>query len=127
MMLENQIPMLVMKVVLIVECTRLARPNNDLEIYVVMHEIFPRILLEFCKTISPLSVLKHYPRLKILRHHHLLDLLYHLIILTDLSGNNSNEEQVQEAQFIKDTTEKVKNALIPKQHKEENEMGFSLT
>ncbi|KAL5566380.1 hypothetical protein UlMin_029544 [Ulmus minor] len=126
MTLENQIPMLVMKVVLIVECTRLARPNNDLEIYVVMHEIFPRILLEFCKTISPLSVWKHYPRLKILRHHHLLDLLYHLIILKDLSGNNSNEEQVQEAQFIKDTSEKVKNALIPKQHKEEDEMGFSL-
>lgn len=73
MMLENQIPILVLKNILLVECSE---PR-------VVKECLPQLLLGFCKALSPLKVVEKYPNSAALKRAHLLDLLYQLIMLKE--------------------------------------------
>ncbi|XP_059458420.1 putative UPF0481 protein At3g02645 [Corylus avellana] len=74
MMLECQIPILVLKTILFMECS---------ETRTIVKEYLPQLLLGYCKALSPLKVLEKYPNSAALKHAHLLDLLYHLIVLKE--------------------------------------------
>ncbi|XP_062085198.1 putative UPF0481 protein At3g02645 [Humulus lupulus] len=80
MMLENQIPILVLRTILIIE-------SPEFEMF---SEYLPKILVGFCQYVSPFDLMTdYYPPYKTLNHAHLLDLLYHLIIVpNDSLGNN---------------------------------------
>ncbi|GMN35446.1 hypothetical protein TIFTF001_045020 [Ficus carica] len=98
MMLENQIPLFVMKVLLIVECSQLT----------TVRDLFPNILVDFCKFFSPLTItVENYPYYKTLKHAHLLDLLYHLITLKHSPDCNYKEE-VEELTLLEELSNKVR-------------------
>ena len=46
-------------------------------------ESIMNLLLGYCKALSPLEVLEDYPAFIALKHAHLLELLYRLIVLTE--------------------------------------------
>ncbi|XP_062085197.1 putative UPF0481 protein At3g02645 [Humulus lupulus] len=73
MMLENQIPILVLRTILIIESPE----------FEIVSEYLPKILVGFCQYVSPFDIMIDYPPYKTLNHAHLLDLLYHLIIPED--------------------------------------------
>ena len=75
MMLENQIPMLVLSDIFFYmpKSDTVGSCENNL----------PQMLLGYCKALSPLKVLEYYPASIALKHAHLLELLYHLIMLTE--------------------------------------------
>uniref|UniRef100_A0A2N9G919 Uncharacterized protein n=1 Tax=Fagus sylvatica TaxID=28930 RepID=A0A2N9G919_FAGSY len=75
MMLENQIPMLVLSDIFFYmpKSDTVGSCENNL----------PQMLLGYCKALSPLKVLENYPASIALKHAHLLELLYHLIMLTE--------------------------------------------
>ncbi|GMY30897.1 putative UPF0481 protein At3g02645 [Fagus crenata] len=76
MMLENQIPMLVLDYISRTKLTY-AIVGGSIE------NLLPQMLLGYCKALSPLDVLEDYPASIALKHAHLLEFLYHLIMLTE--------------------------------------------
>ncbi|PON55185.1 hypothetical protein TorRG33x02_300080 [Trema orientale] len=110
MMVENQVPILVLKVILITLEMFASQEEKMEPIELIVSDPFPRMLLGFCNALSPLKVLIDYPQYKVLKHAHLLDLMYHLIILNDSPARNPDEE-LEEARFIEEITEKVKNEI----------------
>jgi hypothetical protein len=91
MMLENQIPILVLKNILLLECSepKMKKPP-------IVRECLPQLLLGYCKALSPLKVLEKYPNSVALKHAHLLDLLYNLIMLKEPPEEVPDKEEVQE-------------------------------
>ncbi|KAE7997206.1 hypothetical protein FH972_001860 [Carpinus fangiana] len=90
MMLENQIPILVLKNILLLECSepKMKKPP-------IVRECLPQLLLGYCKALSPLKVLEKYPNSVALKHAHLLDLLYNLIMLKEPPEEVPEEEPVE--------------------------------
>ena len=110
MMVENQIPIIVLKVVLIT-LEMLASQGDKMEpSSLIVSDPFPRMLLWFCEALSPFEVLINYPQYKVLKNSHLLDLMYDLIILKDSPKRNLDEEQ-EEARFIEEISKKVKKEI----------------
>ncbi|GMN33609.1 hypothetical protein TIFTF001_048273 [Ficus carica] len=85
-------------------------------------QLFPLMLLGFCKVVSPLDVLSDYPLCKALKHSHLLDLLYHLITL-NVSPDESAEEEEKEGRFI----QQIINEVVCTISHEEATSGAALT
>ncbi|KAE9464351.1 hypothetical protein C3L33_03758, partial [Rhododendron williamsianum] len=52
----------------------------------VADDLFPSILMDFCKALSPLKTREDLILSRVSEHAHLLDLLYHLIIVPRLDG-----------------------------------------
>ena len=88
MMLENQIPILVLKNILLLECSepKMKKPP-------IVRECLPQLLLGYCKALSPLKVLEKYPNSVALKHAHLLDLLYNLIMLKEPPVEEPEKEE----------------------------------
>nr|GMN30460.1 hypothetical protein TIFTF001_048015 [Ficus carica] len=107
MMLENQIPIFVLKVILIAECSHMAHRIG------IVVDFFPKILLGFCEYFSPLKTVENYPPYKALKHAHLLDSLYHLVTLRHSPEWNPEEEE-EELRSIEELYEKLRSAtLVP--------------
>lgn len=99
MMVENQVPIFVLKVILItLEMITLEEKKME-PLSLFVSDPFPQMLLVFCKALSPLKVLTDYLRHEVLKHSHLLDLIYHLIILKNSHKRNPDEE-LEELRFI---------------------------
>ncbi|EXC29939.1 hypothetical protein L484_015132 [Morus notabilis] len=93
MMLENQIPIFVLKFILFIECWK-EEYSGQREI---VSDLLPRILLGFCEFVSPLKTVENYPLYRIIKHSHLLDLLYHLVTLKQSPEWNPREEEKEES------------------------------
>ncbi|XP_059431586.1 putative UPF0481 protein At3g02645 [Corylus avellana] len=91
MMLENQIPIFVLKIILFVECS-----ESKTKMPPIVKECLPQLLLGYCKAFSPLKVLEKYPNSAALKHAHLLDLLYHLIMLKEPPAAEPEKEEPEE-------------------------------
>ncbi|GMN72625.1 hypothetical protein TIFTF001_052040 [Ficus carica] len=102
-MLENQIPIFVLKVILIAECSHMAHRIG------IVVDFFPQILLGFCEYFSPLKTVENYPPYKALKHAHLLDSLYHLVTLRHSPEWNPEEEE-EELRSIEELYEKLRSA-----------------
>ena len=76
MMLENQIPMIALKNILLMESLEPGKKKSP-----IVDHYLPKMLLGFCKALSPLKVLEYYPPSVALKRYHLLDLLYELVTL----------------------------------------------
>ncbi|XP_039161176.1 putative UPF0481 protein At3g02645 [Eucalyptus grandis] len=74
LMLENQIPFFFME-----EMLKLSTLDDD-EQRRFVNDIFPQILVAFCKALSPIKKINTYLLAPALEHAHLLDLLYHMIV-----------------------------------------------
>ncbi|XP_021741375.1 putative UPF0481 protein At3g02645 [Chenopodium quinoa] len=70
LMLENQIPIFVLKKILRIQCS-----SSD-----VAGNLLPSVLMGACKELSPLAINENYPISEVIKCSHLLDLLYHLIV-----------------------------------------------
>ncbi|XP_028067648.1 putative UPF0481 protein At3g02645 [Camellia sinensis] len=71
MMLENQIPIFVLRAILSIQCSLPDVEDN----------LLPTMLMGFCKALSPLKLVKEdLPLSQVSEHAHLLDLLYHLTV-----------------------------------------------
>lgn len=93
MMLQNQIPIFVLKFILFIECWK-EEYSDQREI---VSDLLPRILLGFCEFVSPLKTVENYPLYRIIKHSHLLDLLYHLVTLKQSREWNPREEEKEES------------------------------
>ncbi|KAF7146956.1 hypothetical protein RHSIM_Rhsim03G0255100 [Rhododendron simsii] len=78
LMLENQIPIFVLSKILSMQC------SSHLEVAEVLFR--PSILMDFCKALSPLKTREDLILSEVSEHAHLLDLLYHLIIVPRFDG-----------------------------------------
>ncbi|XP_058206951.1 putative UPF0481 protein At3g02645 [Rhododendron vialii] len=76
LMLENQIPIFVLREILSMQC------SSQLE---VAEDLFPATLKDFCKALSPVKTREDLSLSQVSKHAHLLDLLYHLIV-PELAG-----------------------------------------
>ncbi|KAK9280004.1 hypothetical protein L1049_013688 [Liquidambar formosana] len=85
MMLENQIPIFLLREMLAIRCSF----SSD-----KVDEVFPAILVGFCKAISPLK-LEDYPLHKVTKHVHLLDLLYFMILPRNEPGNSDAQSRIR--------------------------------
>ncbi|XP_062085202.1 putative UPF0481 protein At3g02645 [Humulus lupulus] len=103
MMLENQIPFSVLRTILFIESSK----------FEMVSEVLPKVLVGFCQYVSPFDIVADYPSYKTLNHAHLLDLLYHLIMLNASPGNNLREEK-KELQSLIELFEKVNKIQVPK-------------
>ncbi|XP_040994267.1 putative UPF0481 protein At3g02645 [Juglans microcarpa x Juglans regia] len=72
-MLQNQIPIFLLKHILLMECSE----------SLIVEKNLPQLLLGYCEALSPFNVLENYPDSMALKRTHMLDLLYHLITLTE--------------------------------------------
>ncbi|PON64706.1 hypothetical protein PanWU01x14_121810 [Parasponia andersonii] len=98
LVLENQVPILLLKVVSIT--MELINSQEEMEpLSLIVSNLFLHLLVGFCKALFPLKVLIDYPQYKALKHSHLLDLMYHLIILKNSPTRNPDKE-LDEARFI---------------------------
>ncbi|CAL5339506.1 unnamed protein product [Camellia sinensis] len=71
MMLENQIPIFVLRAILSIQCSLPDVEDN----------LLPTMLMGFCKALAPLKLVKEdLPLSQVSEHAHLLDLLYHLTV-----------------------------------------------
>ncbi|KAF5945914.1 hypothetical protein HYC85_016142 [Camellia sinensis] len=71
MMLENQIPIFLLREIVSIQCSL-----HDVE-----DNLLPSMLMGFCKSLSPIKLIKEdLPLSQVAEHAHLLDLLYHLIV-----------------------------------------------
>ena len=99
MMLENQIPIIVLKNILLIECSE---PNSSnvaskkKKKSPIIEKFLPQMLLGYCKALSPLYVLENYLASIALKHPHLLDLLYHLIMLKEPPEEEAPKEEEEE-------------------------------
>ncbi|PON55182.1 hypothetical protein TorRG33x02_300050 [Trema orientale] len=108
MMLENQLPILVLKFILITDLNMIALRNEKMDpVSTIVCQRFPRMLLGFCEALSPLNVSSDYPLSKALKHFHLLDLMYHLIIV-NVSPKRNPDEELEAAKNIKEISAKVR-------------------
>ncbi|EXC29943.1 hypothetical protein L484_015136 [Morus notabilis] len=105
MMLENQIPIFVLKVILIAECSQVSHRNE------IVSNLFPKILFGFCEFFSPFKIVENYPLYKAIKRAHLLDLLYHLVTLKHSSEWNSKEEE-EELRSIEELYKKVRSEIL---------------
>ena len=86
LMLENQIPIVVLKNILFIECSE---PNSShvaskkKKKSPIIEKYLPHMLWGYCKALSPFNLLENYPASIALEHAHMLDLLYHLIMLKE--------------------------------------------
>ncbi|PON55198.1 hypothetical protein TorRG33x02_300210 [Trema orientale] len=104
MMLENQIPILALKTILIVETME----------FEFVSKLLPEILVGFCQFVSPFDKMVKYPPYKSFKHPHLLDLLYHMIMLERLPKKNpkeEEEEQKEELQLLRDLFNKINSKI----------------
>ncbi|XP_007026840.2 PREDICTED: putative UPF0481 protein At3g02645 [Theobroma cacao] len=84
LMLENQIPMIVLKAI------AEKRPGSD----------NLQILVDFCETLSPLQLTFKPSTSEVVKHKHLLDLFYQMIICPkEVINTSSKEEKEDELQF----------------------------
>ncbi|XP_057538585.1 putative UPF0481 protein At3g02645 [Amaranthus tricolor] len=72
LMLENQIPIFVLKKILSIQCSR-----NSSEL---VQNLLPSMLMSVCKELSPLVLNEKYPISEAICRSHLLDLFYHLMV-----------------------------------------------
>ncbi|PON68649.1 hypothetical protein TorRG33x02_261290 [Trema orientale] len=104
MMLENQIPILVLKTIVSAETN-----------FHFVSKLLPEILVSFCHFVSPFDKMVKYPPYKSLRHPHLLDLLYRMIMLVDSPKENPQEEgeegKKKEFQLLKEFFDEVKSTI----------------
>ncbi|THG18879.1 putative UPF0481 protein At3g02645 [Camellia sinensis] len=71
MMLENQIPIFLLREIVSIQCSLPDVEDN----------LLPSMLMGFCKSLSPIKLIKEdLPSSQVTKHAHLLDLLYHLIV-----------------------------------------------
>ncbi|KAI8021565.1 putative UPF0481 protein [Camellia lanceoleosa] len=71
MMVENQIPIFLLREIVSIQCS-----SPDVE-----DNLLPSMLMGFCKSLSPIKLIKEdLPLSQVAEHAHLLDLLYHLIV-----------------------------------------------
>lgn len=97
MMLENQIPIIVWKNILLAECAHFAsKKDNSL----IVKKSLPQMMCGYCKALSPLNVLEKYPDSIALNRAHLLDLLYHLIMLKEPPEEESPEEEADDYSML---------------------------
>lgn len=97
MMLENQIPIIVLKNILLAECAHFAsKKDNSL----IVKKYLPQMMCGYCKALSPLNVLEKYPDSIALNRAHLLDLLYHLIMLKEPPEEESPEEEADDYSML---------------------------
>ncbi|EXC29941.1 hypothetical protein L484_015134 [Morus notabilis] len=108
MMLENQIPIDVMKVILLIECWN----NSKSQKMKIGSVIFPKILLGFCEFSSPLKTVENYPLYEALKRAHLLDLLYHLVTLKQSPETNPEEEEKEKKSLEDLSTEIASHEII---------------
>ncbi|KAB1218821.1 hypothetical protein CJ030_MR3G007320 [Morella rubra] len=96
MMLENQIPMLVLKGSLSILLGKSSDPKHKdlplIDIYL------PRMLLAYCKALSPFDLPKDYSDSKALECLHLLDLLYDLIITPQKTSKEGAPEDKEKSE-----------------------------
>ncbi|KAF8014141.1 hypothetical protein BT93_H0088 [Corymbia citriodora subsp. variegata] len=78
MMLENQIPIFFLQQMVTIGCAPLEEAERKKIV-----ENFPRMLVVFCKTLSPLEETFNDPDHKALNRAHLLDLLYSMVVRKD--------------------------------------------
>ena len=96
MMLENQIPIVVLKNILFIECSE---PNSShvaskkKKKSPIIEKYLPQMLWGYCKALSPFNLLENYPASIALKHAHLLDLLFHLIMLKEPPEEMATEEE----------------------------------
>ncbi|XP_030536553.2 putative UPF0481 protein At3g02645 [Rhodamnia argentea] len=76
MMLENQIPIFFVQKMLTVGCASLQVAERK----AIVEEIFPRMLVGFCKALSPIKATLKCQAAKALKRTHLLDLLYSMVV-----------------------------------------------
>ena len=99
MMLENQIPIVVLKNILFIECSE---PNSShvaskkKKKSPIIEKYLPQMLWGYCKALSPFNLLENYPASIALKHAHLLDLLYNLIMLKEPPEEMAAEEEEDE-------------------------------
>ena len=93
MMLENQIPIIVLKNILLAECSHSASKKEK---SLIVKKYLPQMMCGYCKALSPLNVLEKYPASIALNRAHLLDLLYHLIMLKEPPEEEAPEEEAEE-------------------------------
>ncbi|KAL7259625.1 hypothetical protein ACSBR1_005504 [Camellia fascicularis] len=71
MLLENQIPIFLLREIVSIQCSLPDVEDN----------LLPSMLMGFCKSLSPIKLIKEdLPLSQVAEHAHLLDLLYHLIV-----------------------------------------------
>lgn len=90
MMLENQIPILVLKNILLMEYSKPEEKKPP-----IVKECLPQLLLGYCKALSPFKVLEKYPNSVALKRAHLLELLYDLIMLKEPPEEEPEKEDVE--------------------------------
>ncbi|KAK9989347.1 hypothetical protein SO802_029586 [Lithocarpus litseifolius] len=93
MILENQIPIIVLKNILLTECSHSASKKEK---SLIAKKYLPQLMCGYCKALSPLYVLEKYPGSVALKCAHLLDLLYHLIVLKEPPEEEAPEEESEE-------------------------------
>lgn len=93
MMLENQIPILVLKTILLIEYSEPEEKKPP-----IVKECLPQLLLGYCKALSPFKVLEKYPNSVALKRAHLLELLYDLIVLKEPPEEEPEKEDVEVTQ-----------------------------
>ncbi|XP_030944837.1 putative UPF0481 protein At3g02645 [Quercus lobata] len=93
MMLENQIPIIALKNILLAECSNSASKEEK---SLIVKKYLPQMMCSYCKALSPLNVLEKYPASIALKRAHLLDLLYHLIMLKEPPEEEAPEEEAEE-------------------------------
>ncbi|RWR91049.1 putative UPF0481 protein [Cinnamomum micranthum f. kanehirae] len=88
LMLENQIPLFILKMILELQCSSSEECN----------ELFFMILMNFIKEISPFKMTPNFPHIQVMDRAHLLELLYHLLIpKLEEQEILENEDQVETA------------------------------
>ncbi|XP_052198399.1 putative UPF0481 protein At3g02645 [Diospyros lotus] len=93
MMLENQIPMSVLKDILLIRC--LSDDDDDEQ----LNQKWATGLIKFCKIVAPLKLPKNplSPYNLVFHSHHLLDLLYHLALPSLNPSNNQEPANIESA------------------------------
>ncbi|GMP40901.1 hypothetical protein CsSME_00011183 [Camellia sinensis var. sinensis] len=97
MMLENQIPFILLSKILSIQCSSTNLDDN----------LLPSMLMTFCKAISPLKLMEDFPLSQVVNYAHLLDLLYHLIVPKLEEGHESTTKDVQTSATKPNATQHV--------------------
>ncbi|KAJ8617644.1 hypothetical protein MRB53_013830 [Persea americana] len=86
LMLENQIPLFILKKILELQSSSSEEGN----------ELLFMILMNFIKEISPFKMTPNFPHIQVMDHAHLLELLYHLLVpKSEEDEILENEDQVE--------------------------------
>ncbi|GAB4828201.1 hypothetical protein Ancab_035118 [Ancistrocladus abbreviatus] len=97
LMLENQLPICVLKKIFHVKCS-----SSD-----TADDLLSLVLITVCKQLSPLKFDENYPPSKVIEHAHLLDLLYHLIV-----PSADQQQQGKEDSHIKEDNDQEADPAI---------------